>query len=320
MLHWKKKGQIFDPTVARPHEWMQEYAQLPVGLVKDEDTLRIYFACRPRRGADMQYVSRSSYIDVNLNDFTEVKGIADAPIMEMGGPGTFDEFGSMTSSFVRVDDKIYAYYTGWSRLETVPYNMAIGLAVSSDGGDTFTRLSDGPILGQNHKEPFVISGPIVRVIDGVWHMWYLVGTKWLLSDGKYEPVYRIAHATSADGIEWARDGKPIIEALTEDECQVSFALFRHGDRWYSLFAHRQPTDFRKNSSRAYRMGCAWSTDLESWHRDDSLAGIDVSENGWDSEMICYPSVSSVGDKLYMFYCGNNFGQNGFGYAELVAEK
>lgn len=319
MLKWKKKGAIFDPTILRPHNWMQEYAQVPNGLVLD-DRLRIYFACRPKRDDNLQYVSRTSYIDVQKDNFSEIRQIAQKPILELGRPGTFDEFGIMVGSVVPVEDKIYAYYAGWSRLATVPYNIAIGLAISEDGGDTFSKFSEGPILGQNYLEPFILSGGVVRIFGTIWHMWYYVGTKWISHENKYEPVYRIAHATSQNGIDWKRDGIPVIPALTDDECQVSFGLFQHKDRWYSLFAHRRATDFRAMSMRSYRIGCAWSDDLLEWHRDDALAGLDVSESGWDSEMICYPSICEMDDNIYLFYCGNNFGRNGFGYAELVADE
>ena len=39
-------------------------------------------------------------------------------------------------------------------IRNVPYTMAIGLAISSDKGETFQKISDGPILGQTTKEPF----------------------------------------------------------------------------------------------------------------------------------------------------------------------
>lgn len=34
------------------------------------------------------------------------------------------------------------------------------------------------------------------------------------------------------------------------------------------------------------------------------------------EMITYPRVTKINDKYIMFYCGNAFGKQGFGYAEL----
>jgi hypothetical protein len=53
-----------------------------------------------------------------------------------------------------------------------------------------------------------------------------------------------------------------------------------------------------------------------WNRDDTLAGIDVSAEGWDSEMVAYPHLVEVDGKTLMFYCGNYFGVEGFGYAVL----
>lgn len=67
------------------------------------------------------------------------------------------------------------------------------------------------------------------------------------------------------------------------------------------------------------MGYAYSDDLYNWTRDDSMVGIELSKDGWDSKMIAYPHVSKIGDKYYMFYCGNDFGKEGFGYAELKIE-
>ena len=67
------------------------------------------------------------------------------------------------------------------------------------------------------------------------------------------------------------------------------------------------------------MGYAESYDLVNWIRDDSKAGIEASNEGWDSEMVCYPHVVEVEGKYFMFYCGNGFGQGGFGYAELIVE-
>ncbi|MBA3704780.1 MAG: hypothetical protein H0W84_02445, partial [Bacteroidetes bacterium] len=66
----------------------------------------------------------------------------------------------------------------------------------------------------------------------------------------------------------------------------------------------------------YRIGYAWSKDLINWTRDDENAGIEVSENEWDSSMLCYPNVFKCDDKIYLLYNGNEFGRFGFGLAVL----
>ena len=68
-------------------------------------------------------------------------------------------------------------------------------------------------------------------------------------------------------------------------------------------------------SNGYRLGYAESDDGIKFTRMDDKVGIDVSETGWDSEMICFGSRLQYKDKTYLFYCGNKYGLDGFGYAE-----
>ena len=286
-------------------------------MYKRQETIRVYVTSRGERGSDLQYVSYPGYVDLARHDVSRVLGIADRPLLSLGRPGSFDEFGITPSSCVQQRDEIYAYYTGWTRMQSVPYTLAIGMAVSRDGGYAFEKLGDGPIMAASVNEPFFLSGPIVRVIAQCWHMWYLTGLGWLPGADNYEPVYQIAHATSKDGITWDRNGTPVIPSLTENECQVSLALFSLEGAWHSLFAYRQSTRFRTDKARSYRLGHASSHDLETWVRDDSICGIDVSESGWDSQMICYPQILQVDGRILLFYCGNDFGREGFGIAEML---
>ena len=64
------------------------------------------------------------------------------------------------------------------------------------------------------------------------------------------------------------------------------------------------------------MGYAESQDGITWVRKDELVGIDISKNGWDSEMIEYPNVITYSGKQYMFYNGNDYGATGIGLAVL----
>jgi hypothetical protein len=46
---------------------------------------------------------------------------------------------------------------------------------------------------------------------------------------------------------------------------------------------------------------------------------DVSEEGWDSEMMCYPYVFDHKGERYMLYNGNGYGKSGFGIAKLISK-
>jgi hypothetical protein len=68
---------------------------------------------------------------------------------------------------------------------------------------------------------------------------------------------------------------------------------------------------------SYRIGYAESDDGVRWVRKDGEVGIDVSLDGWDSEMIEYPFVFDHGGRRYMLYNGNSYGMTGIGLAVLA---
>lgn len=315
MFYWKKLGKVFTPQEVEGRNWLQEFAQAPASLVLDQ-VVRIYFSCRPKADNNGQYVSYSSYIDLDRTDLFKIKNIADQPILNLGGLGEFDEFGTYPVSVIQNQDQIFAYYGGWTRCESVPFNVAIGCAVSKDGGKTFTKMGKGPVLTYSQDEPFVLSGPKIRRYNELWYLFYIAGRKWKLVNGRAEPVYKIRMATSQDGINWIRFNKDLIESrIEEDEAQASPDVFYANGKYHMFFCYRHSIDYR-NKQNGYRIGYAYSTNLTEWVRDDSKAGIDISEEGWDSEMISYPHVFNLDQKTYLAYLGNQVGRYGFGLAVL----
>jgi predicted GH43/DUF377 family glycosyl hydrolase len=315
MFHWKKLGKAFTPQAGPARPWLQEFAQAPASLMFD-DFVRIYFSCRPPPDADGQYRSYSAFVDLDRRDLFKVRRIAERPILSLGGHGEFDEFGTYPVSVIRDGDEVRAYYAGWTRCQSVPFNVAIGMAASRDGGETFTKAGPGPVLGFSPDEPFVISGPKIRRFNGLWYLWYIAGRKWKLVDGRAEPVYKIRMASSTDGITWAKLNKDLIESrIEEDEAQSSPDVTYAGGKYHMFYAYRYSSDFR-GKERGYRIGYAWSLNMTDWVRDDPAAGIDVSATGWDAEMISYPHVFELDGSVYMAYLGNQVGRHGFGLAVL----
>ena len=315
MFTWRKLGQVFDPARIDRPDWMREFAQAPAALVF-ETFVRVYFSCRPPADAKGQYVSRAAYVDLNRKNLFEIVGLSADPVMTLGGLGAFDEFGTYPTSVIRHGDEVRAYYGGWTRCSSVPFEVAIGYAVSHDQGVTFEKYGRGPVLGASLHEPFVISGPKIRKFGDLYSLWYIAGTKWIPAEGRAEPVYRIRMATSRDGLTWTRHGQELIPARLEaDECQASpDVLFANG-KYHMFFCYRYSLGYR-GRDKGYRIGYASSPDLVTWTRDDAKAGIDVSGEGWDSEMISYPHVFELDGRTFMFYLGNQEGRHGFGLAEL----
>ena len=311
---WKKRGLVFDPR-AWPRWWLAEFAQAPCTLVFG-DFVRVYFSGRPAPDAHGQYVSHSGFVDLDRNDLSHVLRVGEQPILPLGGTGEFDEFGTYPVSVCREADEVVAYYGGWTRCEAVPFDVAIGRAVSVDGGVTFRKSGAGPVLGYSPDEPFILSGPKIRRFGDAWQLWYIAGRRWILDGGRPEPVYKIRMAVSADGLAWEKLGRDLIaERLGDDEAQASPDVFRRNGAWHMFFCYRHGTGYRSRE-RGYRIGYARSADMLHWERDDRHAGLDVSDAGWDSEMVSYPHVFELDGQVHMLYLGDQVGRHGFGLATL----
>lgn len=318
MFTWKKKGRVFIPQEVKDRDWLKDFAQAPAVLIFDK-FIRVYFACRPLPDENGQYVSYSAFVDLNRTNLFEIVNLAKQPILKLGKRGTFDEFGTYPTSIIRKDNDVWGYYAGWTRCESVPFNVSIGLAISKDDGETFDKIGDGPILSYSVNEPFILSGPKIRKFNNTYYLFYIAGSNWIENNGKPEPVYKIRMATSPDGLNWTKADKNLIEdSIDENEAQASpDVIFKNG-KYHMFFCYRHGLGFR-GKEKGYRIGYAVSTDLINWKREDEKVGIDVSEEGWDAEMISYPHVFELDKKIYMFYLGNQVGKNGFGLAELEGD-
>lgn len=319
MFKWKKLGKVFDPRDYKDIAWLDEYAQAPATLVFD-DFVRVYFSCRPPRDANGQFVSYSAYVDLDRKDLFKVINVAEKPILELGKKGCFDEFGTYPVSVTRNGDEIRAYYAGWTRPVSVPFNTAIGFAKSTDAGKTFQRVGDGPVLSYSPDEPFILSGPKIRRFNNKWYLFYIAGRNWTVVNGRPEISHKIRLAISDDGINWTKHNKDLLtENWDENESQASPDVFYSGGKYHMFFCGWIPASFRNTKSR--KIGYASSDDLINWTRDDSKAGIEISTgpDDFDSAMLAYPHVFELDGKTYMLYLGNQVGRYGFALAELEGE-
>jgi hypothetical protein len=308
---WRKLGCLFDPDAygdpSRP--WLASHAALPWADV-DADGARVYFSPRDREGrahiARMDLVGLDGPTPRPVGESLRVLDLAREPILAPGPLGTFDDRGVTMSCLVHHQGRQYLYYTGWTLGTTVSFYLYIGLAVSDDGGRSFERVSPAPILERSAIDPYLTASPSVLIEDGVWRMWYVSAPGWWLKDGRPEPTYHIRYAESLDGLQWQRTGRVCIDFAGAGEYAFGRpCVIRDGGRYRMWYCMR---------GSAYRIGYAESLDGLAWTRLDDRAGIDVSEAGWDAEMLAYPCVFRAGERLYLLYNGNDYGRSGFGVA------
>jgi hypothetical protein len=299
-MRWRKLGLVY--RADRSASWMNSHAYVPTPLSLDDQTIRVYVAF-----LDQELVGRVGFVDVAAADPRQVLRVSEWPALDVGADGAFDEHGVTPSSVVVDGRTVRLYYFGWQRAAHVRYLLFTGLATSDDGGETFTRVSNSPILPPVEGERACRSAPsVVREDDG-WRAWYVAGDAWTQVAGRAVPTYEIRTASSGDGIHWEGPGTSAVALRNRDEFGLGrpFVCGNGGyEMWYSV----------RTRSRGYRIGFATSEDGLAWTRRDEEAGIDVSAEGWDSQMICFGAVFATRHGTHLFYNGNAYGATGFGVA------
>lgn len=294
-------GQIFVPNNQFP--WVKTHAMLPVADHVKDDLFRIYFS-----GRDESNISRTGYILVDIKDPSKILELSKTPIIDIGELGSYDDNGISPTCLVNYEDKKYFYIMGWNKGSKVRAAEVSGLAISSDNGITFERYSKAPIIDRTDKEPYTILVISCIIIEnGIWRMWYDSADYWISED---LPRYNIKYAESTDGITWKREGVVSVDYKSPNETRVSRASIIKDSGIYKMWY------CYAMGSGGYNMGYAESVDGYKFSRMDHKVGIELSETGWDSEMICYPNVFKHKEKIYMIYCGNGYGKTGIGYAIL----
>ncbi|MEW6210176.1 MAG: hypothetical protein AB1631_17550 [Acidobacteriota bacterium] len=301
MAKWKKLGLIIKP-IGR-HDWMVSHGMLPIAEWRHDDVYRIYFS-----GRDAQNRSLTGYAEIDLNHPCDVLRYSEKPVLGLGALGCFDDNGVTPSWIIDHAGRKYLYYIGWNKGATVRMHLVAGLSVSDDGGESFQRVLRVPILDRTDQEPYTLNtAPCVMVEGDLWRMWYVSGVEWVHPD---LPRYNIKYAESMDGRHWNRPGIVCIDFASPHENALARPCVRKENGTYKMwFSYK---------GESYRIGYAESEDGIRWERLDRQAGIDVSDSGWDSEMIEYAYVFEHKGTKYMLYNGNDYGRAGIGLA--IAEQ
>lgn len=300
---WKKMGLIYKPgLIDKP--WAVLNSTLPTPFQIDDNTIRIYMGF-----GTSDNVSSIGYIDVEASDPLKIKKISTNPVLSPGESGEFDDNGVVPISLVKNGNELLLYYVGFQLGVKVRYYLFSGVAISRDNGETFTKLQSVPILDRSHTERFIRTAPCVMKDGDIWRMWYLGGNSWIEHDNKQLPLYDVKYVESESPFKWPSKGQLIISNSKGEHGFGRPFIFNHEGLFYMFYSIRF-------IEKGYRLGYAISKDGNTWLRKDDFKGLEVSESGWDSEMICFGAPIFLKDKILLFYNGNQYGQSGMGYAEF----
>lgn len=303
---WKKLGQLYVPTVEGRHPKLLSHAANPLPVYLDGDIYRVFFS-----GRDCNNRSSVGAVDVDVVR-REVVREHQQPFFEHGPAGSFYADGVSIGNCYTVDGVRYMLFMGWQTSRDRHWRGDIGrlivnpdLTLHLDGNSSF--------MESDENDPISLSYPWVLENEaGGYRMWYGSTRTWDAGNG--EMLHVINFASSTDGHHWCREGLAIPYKLGLAQAfsrpTVVKKPYGHYEMWFS---------YRNGSGQQYRIGYALSEDGAKWELALDSVGIDVSDTGWDSEMIEYPFVFDHRGQRYMLYNGNGYGKTGFGLAVLSNE-
>lgn len=302
--HWEKLGRIYCPEEHGRHAKLLTHAANPLPVHLEGDVYRIYYSGRDDR-------SRSSIGAVDI-DIVRRQVVQDhvEPFFVHGPEGSFYADGVSIGNCYVAQGRQYMLFMGWQSPVGAHWRGDIGrLEVRKD----FSLALDGvgPFMASDEMDPVSLSYPWVhQAATGAYSMWYGSTVSWGAGNG--EMLHVINYATSADGHSWRREGLAVPYQLGYAQAFSRPTVAHDTQGGYQMWF-----SYRSGSGEKYRIGYATSPNGRDWRLALGDAGINVSSEGWDSEMIEYPFVFDHGGRRYMLYNGNGYGKTGFGLAVLA---
>jgi hypothetical protein len=298
---WRKLGLLYRPEGTR-HPKLLTHAANPLPVLLHGDVYRVFFS-----GRDARNRSSVGAVDIDIAARAVIKEHP-APVFEHGPAGSFHADGVSIGNCYEAGGRRYMLFMGWQAPEGGHWRGDIGRLLVAD--DLSLALDgDRPFLGNSDIDPVSLSYPwVMPVATGGYRMWYGSTHSWDAGNG--EMLHPLHQASSDDGEHWTLEGLAVPYEIGLAQAFARPSVIFSGGRYEMWFSYRgRPT-------RPYRIGYAISDDGRRWTLALQDAGIDVSPEGWDSEMIEYPFVFDHKGMRYMLYNGNGHGRTGFGLAML----
>ncbi|MBN2543437.1 T9SS type A sorting domain-containing protein [bacterium] len=228
--------------------------------------------------------------------------MSDRAVITNGVPGTWDSAAVETPAILFEGDSIILMYVGdWAH--GAWEDMALGMAISHDGGVTYTRKSDHPVFEKDtsrHEEYYWIESPSLLRIGDSLVMWYNGVSSW--------GHIVVNRATSIDGIQWNRcASNPVMEVGEPgsfDDIGVYSPCVRPlGDSLCMLYQGYMAGDTSWIDFDSACLGWATSTDNGiTWRRFPGNPILGPGPAGaWDENGVVTPSFCFNGDQIIAVY-------------------
>lgn len=302
---WENLGWLYKPE--SNFDWMISHASLPTIIQTDCHNFKIFYSTRDTLGK-----SHTTFVDLNFKNWKPgvlLKNINQFPSFSPNSPGYFDDSGVSLTSFVKIENILYAYYLGWSKKIGVPFSNEIGIAIV-DNNFNFKRIQKLPIYNKSEVEPLTFGYPTIVGTNKKIYMYYDSIDKWDESEpNNYKFDLRVAVMKGSHKWLYCNKLSLVTNIISRAITRPAFISTPTGlmmvysceiDGEYKLNAALQD---KKNHYK--------------WIKNDRFI-FPPSGQSWDSNEQSYCNIFKYQKYYYMLYNGNKYGKTGFGIAKLIS--
>ena len=301
-MQWEKIGRIFNPLNYDREDALISHASNPTVLKLRNELVRVFYS-----GRDKNNRSSVGAFDFNMKTLT-VEKVFTKSLFRAEKNKSFFRDGVSVSTVIKIKSVNYLYFMGWQNPKKEHWRGDIGrLKIEKNGSLTLDSLR--PVITKNIVDKISVSYPwIIKSKNGLLNMWYGSTITW--DAGNNEMLHVINYSTSYDGINWSKKGQVIDSKIGHAQAFSRPTVYESENS-----NHHMWFSYRSGLGTSYRLGYAYKKNYKNvWDLKINQSGIDVSSEGWDSEMIAYPCIHKYRGKIFMFYNGNGFGKTGIGLA------
>lgn len=300
MIRFSKVGHLYkvDPHA---HPKLLSHAANPLPVRLDGSVYRVFFSAR-----DFENRSSVGAVDIDLAEGEIVRRHSNV-FFEHGPSNSFYSHGVSIGNCYSVGNQTYMLFMGWRNDVDEHWYGQIGRLIVGDDLDLKLDSSE-PFLPLDEHDSISMSYPWVLFYKGKYRMWYGSTISWDAGNG--EMLHVIKYAESEDGHTWQKFGQVIPSQLG-----VAQAFSRPTVKIDSSGQFHMWFSYRSGTGESYRIGYCSSANGLEW--DATKLALNVSSEGWDSEMLEYPFVLEHEGAALMLYNGNNYGLSGFGMAREI---
>lgn len=191
------------------------------------------------------------------------------------------------------------YLTGWKRTKKYPHRT-----FSLRGSFRQNTISLNKVF---FKNKMLTNAPYIFKEKKKKYFFLGIFTKWVKHRSKLESCYTLY-------LDYKNKLKKIYK---DDTVKNRPCVIKIQSKYFLFFCRRKSTNFRNNTKNSYKIYYSNSSNLLKWSKLRKLTFPKKFIKSWNNQMQCYPQLFYFKKNLYLVYCGNNFGKDGF---EIVKIK